>query len=330
MVGDPKYASESCPGGWFGMQGGGFVCQGRGMLVGTKPRYIPRPPPLPKLDELDPYRHGFVRKDWTPVYKRIPAAEEMWSPPEQELPSKEPSDAGPPTEVVPHATGESDAGVDYYKYTKKRFRNVRALLSKGFWTSVAARKFDENTRLYYYETVNGDVVPGNNVHLVKPSTFKGYQVLGDTPLPAVIVRDRHASFFTKRKGKFRGIGPVDRLSVYRVLETAELRGTSYYRIEGDRWLKSKQLELFELAPPPEGVGDTQKWIRIDLGRQTLEAYEGTTPVYVTLVSTGLAESEETVTPTGRFRIRFKHVTDNMAGTVGDDEAYSVDDVPWVQ
>ncbi len=330
-LGDPEFTSESCPKGWFELPEGGFVCQGRGMLVGKKPRFIKRVPPKPRVDELDPYRHGFIRRDWTPAYKRIPAEEELWTPPSREVEDAVVPDGGvPPTETVPHDENEVDGGVDYYKYTKKRFRNVRALLSRGFWVSVAARRFDDATRKYYYESVKGDFAPGENVHLIKPPRFTGYEVLGDSPLPAAIVTDRHASFFTLRRERYRGIGPVKRLSVYRVFEKVESRGASYYKIEGDRWLKSTQTELFEMREPPEGVADKDKWIRIDLSRQTLEAYEGAMPVYVTMVSTGLPESEETVTPRGKFRIKFKHLTDDMAGTVGDDEAYSVEDVPWVQ
>ncbi|MCP4606779.1 MAG: L,D-transpeptidase [Proteobacteria bacterium] len=330
-LGNPEFVSESCPKGWFKLPEGGFVCQGRGMLVGTKPRYIRRAPPKPRVDELDPYRHGFVRKDWTPSYKLIPTEEQLWHPPTREIGEDAPADGGPaPTETAHHDENESDGGVDYYRYAKKQFRSVRALLSRGFWISVAARRFDDKTHRYYYETIEGDFVPGENVHLIKPPRFKGYEVLGDSPLPAVIVKDRHASFFGLRRGKFRGIGPVERLSVYRVFEISEQRNAKFFKIEGERWLKSTQTELFEIGKPPDDIGDKQKWIRVDLTRQILEAYEGSMPVYVTMVSTGLPESEETVTPKGRFRITFKHLTDDMAGTVGDDEVYSVEDVPWVQ
>ncbi len=338
-LGDPKYASESCPKGWFKLPEGGFVCQGRGMLVGAKPRYIPRVPPDPRVDELDPYKHGFIRRDFTPSYKRIPTEEEIWQPPTREIEPEEgetpeeidEADAGPPeTEVIPHDEEEVDGGVDYHKYTKRTYRSVRSLLSRGFWVSVGARRFDEATRKYYYETIKGEMVPGENVHLIKPPRFKGYEVLGDSPLPAAIVRAKHASFYTIRNGKYRGAGPVDRLSTYRVLEVAETKGATYYKIEGERWLKASQVEFFAQRELPEGVGDNDKWILVDLTRQTLEAYEGTMPVYVTLVSSGLPDNEETVTPTGRFHITFKHLTDDMAGTVGDEDAYSVEDVPWVQ
>ena len=69
---------------------------------------------------------------------------------------------------------------------------------------------------------------------------------------------------------------------------------------------------------------------MDLGTQTLVAYQGNRPVYATLVSTGLPGDVETVTPRGNYEITFKHLSDDMAGTVGDDEVYSVADVPWVQ
>lgn len=334
-LGDPKFASESCPKGWYQLPEGGFVCQGRGMLVGTKPRYIHRPPPPPRIDELDPYRHGFIRKDWTPAYKRIPAEDEIWHAPEREVDAGPLPDGGePPTEVVPHDDPEDeeevDGGVDYYRYTKRNYKAVSQLLNRGFWVSVTNRRFDEATRKYYYETVKGDFVPGNNVHLVQPPTFRGYQVLGETPLPAAIVNSKHAAFYQIRNGKFRGIGPADRLSVYRVLERSEDKSGGFYKIEGDRWLKAKDVVYFELRQPPEGITGDRKWIYIDLTRQSLVAYEGATPVYVTLVSTGLAGNVETETPRGRFHIKFKHLTDDMAGAIEDEEVYSVEDVAWVQ
>jgi hypothetical protein len=334
-LGDPQFASESCPKGWYKLPEGGFVCQGRGMLVGNKPRYIHRPPPKPRVDELDPYRHGFIRKNWTPIYKRIPTEEEIWSPPTREIDGGVIPDGGePPTEVIPHDNPEDeievDGGVDYLRYTKRNYRAVSELLNRGFWVSVSQRRFDEPTRKYYYETIRGGFAPGNNVHLVRPPTFRGYQVLGESPLPGVIVKSRNAAFYKIRNGKFRGIGPADRLSVYRVYETNDDKRGLFYKIEGERWLKAKDVVLFEQREPPEGITGNRKWIYIDLTRQSLEAYEGTTPVYATLVSTGLAGDVETETPRGRFHITFKHLTNDMAGTVGDDEVYSVEDVAWVQ
>ena len=334
MVGDPQFSSESCPKGWFKLKEGGYVCQGRGMLVGTKPRFIPRPPPPGNFDELDPYRHGFIRNDWTPAYKRMPTAEDaIWTPPLKEPGDTDVLDAGPEgeSEYLPHDEKNENGGVNYYTYTKRKFRNVKQLLDRGFWVSVGRRDYDSNTHKYYYETIKGLWVPAESVHLIKPPHFKGYEVKGETPLPGAIVQDRRSAFFRRRaNNRFGGAGPVERLQTFRVLETVKVGRLRYYRVNNERWLKSNQVAYFEMEPPPDGIKDKEKWIRIDLTNQTLVAYEGNMPVYATLVSTGLPESDETVTPRGTFTIKFKHLTDDMAGTVGDDEAYSVEDVPWVQ
>ncbi|MBN2717731.1 MAG: L,D-transpeptidase [Deltaproteobacteria bacterium] len=394
MVGNPEYSTESCPKGWFLLETGGYVCQGRGMLVGEKPRFIRNPPPPPRVDQLDPYPHGFIRADFTPAYKRLPAKEEIWQPPTRFVPGeyrvaipledadetadggtdapaatrtvtitvdergklvlpdglilKKDADGEPvlppgvdiPKEDIPHVDpdapkveGEEDVvGIDYYKYARRNYRGISEFLLRGFWVSVAKRFRDEATREYYYQTIRGEYVPGNAVHLVKPPEFHGYRVLGDTPLPAAIVKDKYAAFYEKRNNRFRGVGPVDRLNVYRVYAEEQSGGQTYYQIEGDRWLKGSQVAFFRLREElPEGVGENDKWIWVDLSKQTLEAYQGAMPIFVTLVSTGLPESEETVTPNGEFAIDFKHVTDNMAGSVGDGEdVYSVADVPWVQ
>ncbi|MBN2525652.1 MAG: L,D-transpeptidase [Deltaproteobacteria bacterium] len=393
MVGNPDYATEACPKGWFQLESGGFVCQGRGMLVGTKPRYIRNAPPPPRVDELDPYPHGFIRFDFTPSYKRLPAQEAIWQPPTRyvpgtyrvSIPGAGESVAGDdtatsapaktvelvvddkgnllvpegmkfekdkdgkvvlppgveiPKEDIPHVDpnapkedgAEDVVGIDYYRYARREFPGIREFLLRGFWVSVANRFRDDATRQYYYRTIKGDYVPGNAVHMVKPPEFHGYRVMGDSPLPAAIVKDRYAAFYEKRNNRFRGVGPVDRLNVYRVLGEEKSLGTTYYKIEGERWLKSSQVAYFKLRDQlPEGVGEKDKWIWVDLSKQTLEAYQGTMPIFVTLVSTGLPDSEETVTPTGKFEIDFKHLTDNMTGSVGDgEEVYSVADVPWVQ
>jgi hypothetical protein len=356
-VGDPRYSSETCPEGWFELPEGGFVCQGRGMLIGEKPRAVPNPPHPPRIHELDPYKHGFVRSDWTPAYKRLPLREEMWQPPTYD--AQETADGGVASgagQVRPPCPTEAEAArlaasiaakpaepaaetdepevpcSDYAVYTRHKYHNVRELMSRGFWASVTERLRHEGTGETYYRTVKGDFVPGNALHLVRPPEFQGYAVSGEQPLPAAIVTSRYAAVYELQNGKFRGVGPLDRLSVFRVKGERPGQGGTFYQIEENRWLKAEHVAYFPLrAALPEGVKPDEKWIYIDLSRQTLEAYEGLMPIYVTLVSTGLPDSEETVTPHGRFRITFKHVTDDMTGTVGDgEEVYSVSDVPWVQ
>ncbi len=84
---------------------------------------------------------------------------------------------------------------------------------------------------------------------------------------------------------------------------------------------------------PTDLGPGEKWIDVDITRQALVAYEGTTPVFATLISTGrrnLQDKEHDFpTPQGNFHIREKHVTTTMDGDVASDGPYSIEDVPWV-
>mgnify|MGYP006890127366 CR=1 FL=1 len=51
--------------------------------------------------------------------------------------------------------------------------------------------------------------------------------------------------------------------------------------------------------PPEGTGPAEKWIDVDLDEQVLIAYRGTTPEFVTLVSSGWKAGTTPVGPTRR-------------------------------
>jgi lipoprotein-anchoring transpeptidase ErfK/SrfK len=74
-----------------------------------------------------------------------------------------------------------------------------------------------------------------------------------------------------------------------------------------------------LASPDEIIAG--RWIDVDLSEQRLTAYEASTPVRTTLVSTGLPN---TPTPTGQFHIWIKFRYDDMAGA-----DYTIEDVPYV-
>lgn len=95
------------------------------------------------------------------------------------------------------------------------------------------------------------------------------------------------------------------------------------------------LGLLKLAHPaiPNDVGDSERWIDVDLTRQMLVAFEGRRPVFATLISSGRRNLEDKEhdfpTPPGVYRIREKHVTTTMDGDVASDGPYSIEEVPWV-
>ncbi|MBD2108533.1 L,D-transpeptidase [Nodosilinea sp. FACHB-13] len=64
----------------------------------------------------------------------------------------------------------------------------------------------------------------------------------------------------------------------------------------------------------------ERWFQIDLSSQRLTAWEGGTPVYAVVVSTG---KRSTPTVTGVFEVQSMHRTTRMRGA-----DYDVPDVPW--
>ena len=77
-----------------------------------------------------------------------------------------------------------------------------------------------------------------------------------------------------------------------------------------------------VAPPPVAApaASGSRWIDIDLTMQTLTAYEGYTPVFSTLISSGLTFP----TPAGTYTILYKLQSQRMTGP-----GYDLPNVPWV-
>ena len=72
----------------------------------------------------------------------------------------------------------------------------------------------------------------------------------------------------------------------------------------------------------------EREVVISLWQQRLWAYEGDAAVLAPWVSTGTAETAETATPVGQWRILVKLWSETMEGTVSG-QAYRVEDVPHV-
>ncbi len=80
-----------------------------------------------------------------------------------------------------------------------------------------------------------------------------------------------------------------------------------------------------LRPRPDGVPAGARWVDVDLREQTLVAYEGDTPVFATLVSTGRSDRP---TRRGLFPVYEKESRGRMHGD--QPQPYFVDQVPSIQ
>jgi lipoprotein-anchoring transpeptidase ErfK/SrfK len=75
--------------------------------------------------------------------------------------------------------------------------------------------------------------------------------------------------------------------------------------------------------PPEVKG---RWFAVDLYEQVMVAYDEDTPVFATLVSSGL---EDWATNEGTFQVWSRQKNGSMSGAEGQTDFYSLENVPWV-
>ncbi|MGI8588004.1 MAG: LysM peptidoglycan-binding domain-containing protein [Chloroflexia bacterium] len=76
--------------------------------------------------------------------------------------------------------------------------------------------------------------------------------------------------------------------------------------------------------PPIDTNHSGKWIDVNVSTQTLTAYEGSTPVFSTLVSTGVSWHPTVI---GDYKIYVKYLADDMSGGYGA-EYYYLPAVPY--
>ena len=120
-------------------------------------------------------------------------------------------------------------------------------------------------------------------------------------------------------------GVAEKHARFRPSGKARVGNKAYYRTEDGILVPAESVRLAEAIGRPQGVGPDDKWVHIDLARQTLVAYEGETPVYATLVSSG---KEGHTTPSGLYRIQRKYLTKTMRAVDPKEGLYHIEDIPW--
>jgi hypothetical protein len=244
---------------------------------------------------------------------------------------KEAADAGPPA-VTLEDLQESDGPI------------ARRMV-KGFFLSLD-HQFGSSGSMWW-KTMAGLVAPADRIYVTKAVTeFHGVWLgkesasfatktlpsrkIDKLPVGFVLHGAKHWAVDASRKHATQAEGIAERFEAVGLTgETATIGGTDYWETDEGWWMKAADGTRTEPGPPPEKLGDHDKWIDVNLHRQTLVAFEGMTPVYATLVSSGRNEHE---TVTGSFRIREKHIASTMDGDadIAADGPYSIEDVPYIQ
>lgn len=188
----------------------------------------------------------------------------------------------------------------------------------------------------FARTSKGLWIAARDLGAARPSLFHGEALASGpgTPLDLAWVVADKASVWSQPAGNGKGKarGARARFEVVHVLEEAGERG-AWLRVGDGEWMAARDLARPHLAPPPAEAGPSERWIDVELASQTLVAYEGSRPVYATLVSTGRgAAGSDAATPPGVHRIWVKIQASDMDNVERDDldAHYSLEDVPYVQ
>jgi hypothetical protein len=118
----------------------------------------------------------------------------------------------------------------------------------------------------------------------------------------------------------------------RVLESVTRQRRRWFRIGEAMWVSDRDVRAPTPAEPPPNIRPGERWIDVEIDGQVLTAYEGTRPVFSTLVSTGKGRGKsELATPKGVHRIWVKLRTTDMDNLENADARryYAIQDVPWV-
>jgi hypothetical protein len=311
---------EGCEGGWYELDTGGFSCRQRDVLVFSGERLPELRARQPDRDADMPYEYVTVRRK-TPLYKRIPKADEVYTiPPGLEDAGVDPSFLEEPEMLATGAVIENPI--------------VLRILQPGFYVSLD-RRFERDGETYWRTQQNG-FVPANSLRRKDWSRFRGQALDGESwDLPVAVTRREETTVYrVNGRGKLKPTGERLRSRSWLPVQSRRrVEDRVYLVIEKDRLVREADVMVIEPTAPPEGVGEGDRWIDVDLGRQAVVAYDWKQPRYVTLVSTGRTKTPSPelsyLTPKGLHRIRGKHLTSTMDDDEPGEPPYSLEDVPYV-
>jgi hypothetical protein len=339
----PAIRNDGCDGGWYRVNPRGFICLGLGATLDlTHPVALASERRAIRGQGL-PYSYALSNETAPLLYFRLPSAREMRESEATDVAGRSAIlrerfknaglDAllagGPPPRFL-----ENGARLTKPHGVKQPLRFLyhagQASADSGF---ALSQTFDWEGRLFGL-TTELDVIALDRTKPVVPSRFRGAALAEGEDLPVGFAMPNPVPRYEEQPGG----GLLPRGSVgYRepVVLTGERRPGGSARTTAGFWVAEAALRLVprRTSFPSFATGD-RKWLDISIKNQSLVAYVGRRPVYVTLVSTGrsgMADPDETdATVRGSFMIFHKEVSSTMDGDEDRADSFNLHDVPFVQ
>jgi hypothetical protein len=242
-----------------------------------------------------------------------------------------PPEPKPEAPAEPPPTPASDSPEEQDKPAVKLPLNPdKPWLERGYFISLA-EKFSDGGHAWWRTARNG-YVSVSDAYPYGTKDFEGAELSEEQTFPFgfVMTKDGTRLYELGDDDKLKAAGKLERRAFVDLTEELEIRGKAYMMTADGHVVRKDHIRMAEPQPLPDGLEPWERWISVSLSKQMLVAYEGTKPVYATLVSTGRKGPPEDPfeTPKGRWRVRSKHISTTMDGDTASDGSYSIMDVPW--
>jgi hypothetical protein len=329
---------DGCKEGFYRIMPEGFVCVGGVATLDAQHPIVQLSRVRPDRRAALPYRYGRARLPTPVVYTKLPNTAEQTSN-ESDLASHRRAqnellwtefESSPIPELL--ARGQHTPIQFGYRYAPNEPSVGRALTNSAF---ALTSNFDVGGRRFAL-TTDLTLIALDRLKPIEPSAFKGVILGQDASLPVAFVKSRGAYLY--QGDPDTGLRLVRALSYRDAVPLAgklrRSRGITYLETKTGEWIRDDNVVRVEpMQSRPSWARNERTWIHVSILKQTLVAYQGERPVFVTLVSTGkdgLGDPLEThSTVRGQFLIHTKHVSTTMSGDdVGDE--FDLRDVPYVQ
>jgi len=358
---DPKpITGKGCVPGFRAIKPLGYVCLGTTTLDLSHP-IVRASTRRPDHTQRLPYMYGMTTRGG-PAYSSLPNAAELAAF-EPNLAShlsrwkKDPVNGAAygnemwgrwKSEPIPPALEamrehRSDATLPWFLANSGHSPNLSGLVSDG--TSKAG-EFSRHNGISFVDSVLWEgrrynvgvdlrLYPADRFRPIKGSDLHGFRIPEDVKLPFAIVKKKKAKILEESGPKLVPSGDAEWRAALPITGRRRIqKGRHFVELEGGKWIADDEVVRVDVARKMPGwANEGEKWIDINVTHQVLVAYEGTKPVYATLVSTGEAGLDDPkttrATKRGIFRIHTKYVTATMDSRVVGEE-FELRDVPYVQ
>lgn len=176
---------------------------------------------------------------------------------------------------------------------------------------------------------DGRALPTEALDVLHEAEGQGIELQGvkDLPIGFIVKREVIPIRVVDRK-----VEQQEALSPGRVEMTGKFHTRNnerYWALKDGTYLRNRDLTIISRRDKfPEFVGDETHWIDVSILNCTLVAYEGKTPVFATLVDTGMDRSGGSLsTQQGTFSLEAKYILTPPDAGPFDPQA-EVRDVPW--